>query len=177
MSSADWIAIAAICSSLLIAVAGFLVSVVGFFFNYMTNKENIKARRAEIVTEKSIEIVTEKSIEVYRELLEYIGLLRINIALFKRKLDTTILNHTLSRASDLQSFIVKNFFYLPYAISDDLLDTIETIRVISKVALEERGEKLVIAKEWDSVLKTLNRLTTRAQNHLEVKVKENPTKV
>ena len=57
MQPSDWIAIAALAASVIISIAG-------FWFNYKTNQENIKARRADIAVEKSI--------EAFRELIEKI---------------------------------------------------------------------------------------------------------
>jgi hypothetical protein len=52
MEASDWIAIAALGASVIISIAG-------FWFNYKTNKENIRARRADLVTEKSIDAYRE----------------------------------------------------------------------------------------------------------------------
>jgi hypothetical protein len=48
MTPSDWIAIGAL-----------VVAIASIVFNYLTNRENIKARRVEIVTEKSVEIFRE----------------------------------------------------------------------------------------------------------------------
>ena len=56
MASSDWIAIGAL-----------IVAIVSIVFNYLTNKENIKARRAEIAVENSF--------EAFREVIEKLHLL------------------------------------------------------------------------------------------------------
>jgi hypothetical protein len=66
MSPSDWIAIAALGASVLISIAG-------FFFSYFTQKENIKARRAEIVAEKSIEVFREL-VEKMNEFTHYVSM-------------------------------------------------------------------------------------------------------
>lgn len=77
----NWITIAALFITPLVTIAGFI-------FSYVTNQANIKAKRADIITEKSI--------EVFREFVE-----RLNIILNKIKLALELYGEAFENRDDI----------------------------------------------------------------------------
>jgi len=59
MIPSDVIALGALCLSGFALLVSVFISILGFVFNYYNNQQNIKARRAEIVTENSLEAFRE----------------------------------------------------------------------------------------------------------------------
>lgn len=150
MNPSDWISIVAICTSLVIALGGFV-------FNYMTNKENLKARR--------IDIVTENSIEAFRELVE-----KLNLFILERTLDEqgdklgirVELPH--GAVDDLFHTYSKYGLYYPSTIGQDILSLANSFS--RKSEFKDNNVALPKARE----------LIDRIQKHLGVETEEKRAK-
>lgn len=133
MEPSDWISISALAASVIISLAG-------FWFNYKTSKENIRARRAEIVTEKSV--------DTYRELVEKMGKIETYIAEIEMENPSKGFEEKqaqlTNKLSDLQEFLDKHRVYFPKTISKRLFHLLlQFHKFLSRYRTGDRGEELL----------------------------------
>ena len=108
-----------------IAIGSLAVAALGILVPYLTNKMNIKARHADIVTEKSIEVFREfvaKLTKVHR-LFSDIALPTNATALEKHiEVSTEASTKLRQQMDDCQMFIDDYQLYFPEAISQSVVD-------------------------------------------------------
>lgn len=154
----NWIAFAAICASVIVSVAG-------FFFSFFTNRANIKARR--------IEIVTEKSIEAYREL---VGILEWFVSGYSSSEWLTEDGSKKARemVNECLELHTKYSVYFPRTISRDIFKVLgmwhDAITFKSKQDNLNEFVKLM----HHATNETIN-LKRRIQKHIGVETKEQPS--
>ena len=100
MEASDWIAIAALGATV-------IVSIVGYAFNYLTNKDNIRAKRAEIVMERNV--------EAFREVAEKIVAVMDSADRYFR--DKESVERVKEAVKDFRETFTKNFIYIPADVS------------------------------------------------------------
>jgi hypothetical protein len=148
MEPSDWIAIVA-----LVVAAG------SIFFNHLTNRENIKARRAEIVVEKSM--------EAYREIAEKIQAIRPATT---GKVLTENSQLAFDAIEDCVNTIQKYRFFLPKEISRELRHKTSTIDLLIR-------EKAVFhnASGLASQIEEIEPLIESMQKHLGIETEAKST--
>jgi len=108
MTPSDWIAAGALA-----------VAFISILVNLLVHKDNIKARRAELVTEKSI--------EAYRDLVENLYRIEANIFIFriaegfsesKEKVDDNLLPDAVEAADECYKLIERYRVYFPSRVVD-----------------------------------------------------------
>jgi hypothetical protein len=141
----------------LIGLGGLIVAFVSVLFSYLSNRENIKARRAEIVTEKSI--------EAFRDLVEKLNLFVLEKSVNKQggKLGFGIELPQKAR-DDLFEIYYKYGLYFPGTIRKDILSLADSFTPRSEI----KDNTIAITKA--------QRLIDRIQKHLGIETKEKRTK-
>ena len=148
MEPSDWIALAALAASVIISIAG-------FWFNYKTNKENIRARRTEIVTEKSI--------EAYREVVEKITALVLEVGngvngsesarQFRKTLELF--------EKDAKKTVAKYILYLPGSVGSDFTAVLNSLHELvenkSSFSVEDQKKFEMIINEYGNLLERVQK--------------------
>ena len=150
MTSSDWIAIGAL-----------VVACLSIISNYLTNRENIKARRAEAVTEKSLEI--------YRQLLERLNSV-INLG------SDTDLTPDKTREfnnayNEFSQFANANILFIPSSIAlelDNMQDAIGNL-VDAKNKAYESEKDFVWLEKYEIANKQYEKLVSKLQEYIGLK--------
>ena len=160
MTPSDWTAIG-------IAVTSLIISLVGFWLNYKTNQDNIKARRAEIVTEKSIEVYRE-----FVEILNNISNILWSMVLFdesESEISKANTQQWREKAADAMvnclHFLDKYRIYFPTTIHGDFIKIFTRWGRVPDEA-DENVDKLMT-----SISSDVKKLIERIQRHIGVDIK------
>lgn len=148
MTPSDWIALGALA-----------VAAASIVFGYLTNKANIKARRAEIAMEKSIEAyceIVEKIITLRRATVSKLFISKDKQSAYKASLDCT-------------DAINKYRFLLPEAIGNDLS---KQAAWISHFIWKETDFTDEDHKRLEKEIASIEAIINRMQKHLGVETKE-----
>lgn len=135
----NWIAFAAIFASVLVSLAG-------FFFSYFTNRANIKAKRAEIVTKKNV--------EAFRELVEILSGITNSINGLLDVTDPLIVNARVKEAAEkaleLNTLHKKYRIYFPKSLNKDIHDLyLQWISQIARLQFLDSNEFVLDREsEW-----------------------------
>ena len=153
MEPSDWIAIVALAASAIISIAGFL-------FNYRTNRENIRARRADLVAEKSI--------EAYREVVERLRKVEVAVRVEGNLDDAIELWKSLVDASHKYSF------YFPTTISNDFSDILynELEEILHEERVSDGVHDELEDADWQIVRSKLDVLLFRMQKYMGMEREE-----
>jgi hypothetical protein len=154
MTTSDWTAIAAIGASVIFFVGNLI-------FNYYTNKQNIKAKRADIATEKSI--------DAFREVVEA-------FQVFKACIYYDDYKGAIEADQSIINILRKYCFYFPGPFYYN-----EFIRIYSEFEryISDKGMPKLIEKYKDNFEITnteFNDIVTSLQKHVGLKVVEDPYK-
>jgi len=115
MTPSDVIAVGALCLSAFALFVSVFISIMGFVFNYLTNRQNIKAR--------CDNLITDKSIEAYREIVEKIIELQSKLTFDELQGEEKIIKfyQNLNEAyNECQRIFCKYRYYLPKKLAGDL---------------------------------------------------------
>lgn len=140
-----------------IALGALIVAAFTILFNYLINKENLRAKRENIAKEKSV--------EAYRKLIEKFLLLKFKI-----------LNKNLSQAinarDDCFYALLENRLYLPRQLHDDIGDVLRKFMKYTDVKNVDAIEGMD-PDRWRQINEDLNKLIERLQIHIGVETEEN----
>ena len=147
MEPSDWIAIAALAASVIISIAG-------FWFNYKTNQENIKAKRAELVAEKSV--------EVYREMIG-----KLNVLVYEQVDSPSEISKSVT---DCLQYLIKNRLFFPRHIANDLVFTLKNLQ--EQLTKAKKGDLKVSSDEMKAAFMKALKFIDRLQRYIGVAPEE-----